>query len=215
MEGPLYDLGCPSGHKALVLLGNPKHEVLFQLAAYSLLDTNYRDTVLTSTSSLEAFWYFALQCIYASEGVEQLPVPRARNTRQLFEQRWADTFKTTPPVLEAEDYDFRSRVIHEGVIPTEGEAFAHADKVLVLIAPAMQRLRWDLQGAVGQASAAIIAEAKTRLGLGEPTAAIQDATILHDNESMNYRRLADYMSQLKKLDALFATLSRANHPRGA
>ena len=61
---------------------------------------------------------------------------------------------------------------------------------------------------MGTASAAIIAEARARLKLGEPTAAIQDATILHDNESMNYRRLVDYMEHLRKLDELFASLHK-------
>jgi hypothetical protein len=33
-----------------------------------------------------------------------------------------------------------------------------------------------------------------------------DAMILHDHESMNYRRLKDYMPHLRKLDELFASV---------
>jgi hypothetical protein len=210
LDGPLYELECPAGHKAVVQLNNPKHEILFQMAAYSLYDGNYRDAVVTFTSSLEEFWDFALQCFFAGQGVEPLPVPRAKWPRKRFERQWKRKLKSVPPVLPEEDCELRNRVVHEGLIPTKDEAFGHGDKVLLLIAPAMQKLRWDLLDAVGKASAAIIAEGKARLGLGEPTAAIQDAMILHDNESMSYRRLVDYMSHLQKLDALFASLSREN-----
>lgn len=207
-DGPLYELRCASGHEAVVLLGNPKHEILFQMAAYSLLDGNYHGAIASFASSLEEFWQFSLQVIAASQGVRQLPVERIRvNRRAHFQNRWAEVLKTKAPVLSQEDYELRNRAMHEAYIPSEKEAFDFGDKVLMSVAPAMQRLRWDLQGAVGEASAAIISEAKSRLALGEPTAAIQDATILHDNESMNYRRLADYMSHLRKVDELFRSLS--------
>ena len=80
-DGPLYTLTCAAGHDALVLLGNPKHEVLFQMAAYSLLDGVFRDAIATFGSSLEEFWEFALQCIYAYQNVTPLPVPRVEQAR--------------------------------------------------------------------------------------------------------------------------------------
>lgn len=207
-DGPVYELCCAAGHEALVLLGNPKHEILFQMAAYSLLDGNYHGAVGTFASSLEEFWQFSLQVIAASEGAKSLPVARIRTgRREFFQKRWVEVLKTEAPVLSLEVYEIRNRAMHDAYVPTEEEAFDFGDKVLVTVSPAMQRLRWDLQGAVGEASAAIILEARTRLGLGEPTAAIQDATILHDNESMNYRRLSDYMLHLRKLDKLFKSLS--------
>lgn len=207
-DGPFYELRCAAGHEALVLLGNPKHEILFQMGAYSLLDGVYRDVISTIGSSLEEFWEFSLQCIFASQTVQPLPVARVKTGRRArFEKHWREVLKTEPPVLKSEDYEIRNRVMHEAYIPTEEEASEFGNKVLVLIAPAMQTLRWNLQGAVGVASAAIISDAKARLNLGEPTAAFYDATILHDNESMNYRRLADYMSHLRKLDELFRSLS--------
>lgn len=207
-DGPLYELRCASGHEAVVLLGNPKHEILFQMAAYSLLDGNYHGAIASFASSLEEFWQFSLQVIAASQGVSPLPVERVRNRRrEYFQNRWLEVLKTEAPVLSQEDYEIRNRAMHEAYIPTEEEAFDFGDKVLVKVAPAMQRLRWELQGAVGEASAALISEAKSRLGLGEPTAAIQDATILHDNESLNYRRLAYHISHLRKLDKLFKSLS--------
>ena len=221
LNGPFYDLTCPAGHYVRVLLGNPKHEILFQMAAYSILDDNYRDAVATFGSSLEEFWEFAVQCIAASEGVEPLPVPRVKGggRKERFERAWREVFKPEapgtpqppePPVLTAEDYEIRNRVLHEGYVPTKKEAFDFGDKVLVRVAPAMQTLRWKMVEAVGTASAAIIAEARARLKLAEPTAAIQDATILHDNESMNYRRLVDYIEHLRKLDELFASLHKGS-----
>ncbi len=208
-EGPLYELHCPAGHSAVVLLTNPKHEILFQIAAYSLLDGDYRGAVGGFTSSLEYFWHFATQCVCASQGVKPLPVPRARNAKQPFEQKWAQTFESVPPpVLKEEDCGLRNRVLHEGFIPSEEEAFAHGDKVLDLIVPAMVLLRQQLQDAVAEASAAIIEDGKKRLDKSTPTIAIQDATILLDNESMRYRRLRNYIPHLQKMDELFALLSR-------
>jgi len=206
-DGPFYKLRCPFGHDAIVLLGNPKHEILFQMAAYSLLDEVVRDAVTTFGSSLEKFWEFTSQCIAASQGVEPLPIPRVRSGRKTrFEKAWREILKTEPPVMTTDEYEIRNRVLHEGYVPTLEEVADFGNKVLVLIAPAMQVLRWRLQGAVGAASTAIIAEAKSRLNLGDPTASFYDATILHDNESMNYRRLADYTSHLRRLDELFESL---------
>jgi hypothetical protein len=220
LDGPFYDLTCPAGHEARVLLGNPKHEVLFQMAAYSLLDENYRDAIATFGSSLEEFWEFALQCIYASQGVERLPVPRVKGggRKARFENAWRNVFKPEPPgtpqppeppALTIEEYEIRNEVLHEGRVPTQRQAFEFGNKVLVRVAPAMQTLRWRLDGAVGKASAAIIAEAKSRLNAGEPTAALQDALILHDHESMPQRRLIDYMPHLRKMDELFASIKAA------
>lgn len=208
-EGPLYSLRCSAGHEVLVQLGNPKHEILFQMAAYSLLDGNYRDAVSTFGSSLEEFWEFCFQAISASLGVRPLPVPRVRGAHKArFEKSWLDVMQTEPPVLASEEYEIRNRVMHEGYVPTEEEALDFGNKVLVLVSRAMQTLGWKLQGAVAEASAAIISEGKSRLNLGEPDAGMYDATILHDNESMNYRRLEDYMSHLRKLDELFESLKK-------
>jgi hypothetical protein len=207
LEGPLYKLRCSAGHEALVQLGNPKHEILFQMGAYALLDGIYRDAVSTFASSLEEFWEFSFQVIAASRGVQPLPVPRVRGGHKVrFENSWREVLKTEPPVLTSEEYEIRNRIMHEGYVPTEGEAFDFGNKILVRITPAMQTLRLRLQEAVGGASAAIISDAKSRLNLGEPTAGIYDGTILHDNESMNYLRLEDYMSHLRNLDELFASL---------
>jgi hypothetical protein len=208
-EGPLYELRCPKGDKAIVQLGNPKHEILFQMGAYSLLDGIYRDAISTFGSSLEEFWEFSLQVIAASCGVEPLPLPRVRGGRRArFETAWRDVLETEPAVLTAEEYEIRNRVMHEGYVPTEEEAFDFGNRILVRVSPAMQTLRWSLQQAFGVASAAIIAEARSRLNLGDPTAGMYDAMILHDNESMPYRRLADYMPHLRKLDKLFDSLPK-------
>ncbi len=182
------------------------------MAADSLLDGNYRDAVSTFGSSLEEFWEFSLQVIAASKGLEPLPVPRVRGGRKMrFEKAWREVLKTEPPVIPAQDYEIRNQVMHEGYVPTEDEALDFGNKILVLIAPAMQTLRWNLQQGVADASAAIIGRREVADGdLGEPTAGMYDAMILHDNESMNYRRLADYMPHLRGLDELFESLRRGS-----
>jgi hypothetical protein len=128
------------------------------------------------------------------------------------EQSWHETFKTAAPVLHTDDYELRNRVMHEAYLPTKDEASPTAIRCWYLSLQAMQKLRWDLQNAVGVVSAAIIAEAKARLKLGEPTAAIYDGAILDDNESRSYRRLADDMTRLQRLDALFASLHDEQQP---
>ena len=76
-DGPLYYLTCPSGHEERVLLGNPKHEILFQMGSYAILDDNYRAAIAMFGSSLEEFWEFAHQCI-SIQKVTPLPVPRVK-----------------------------------------------------------------------------------------------------------------------------------------
>ena len=152
LNGRFYDLTCPAKHYARVLLGNPKHEILFQMAAYSILDDNYRDDVATFGSSLEEFWEFAVQCIAASEGVEPLPVPRVKGggRKERFKRAWREVFKPEPPeptratCVDRGGLRVRNRVLHEGYVPTKDEAFDFADKVLVRVAPAMQTLRWKM-----------------------------------------------------------------------
>lgn len=211
LEGPVYELQCPVGHSSLILLTNPKHEILFQMAAYALLDGDYRDAILTFATSLEVFWYFALQCIFAGKGAIQSPSPKSRNLKRLFQEHWRQTFGTEPPALEQPDQRLRNAVAHDGLIPSRDEAFAFGNKVLDLIVPAMMKLRWELpDNSVGLASTAILEDGKKPLGNRALTGALQDATILHDNESLRCRRLEDYMSHLRKVDALFVSLENPN-----
>jgi hypothetical protein len=99
--------------------------------------------------------------------------------------------------------------MHEAHIPGKEEAFAFGNLILARVSPAMQALRWILDGAVGTASQAIIAEARARLHLDEPTAALGDATILLDNETMPQRTLIDYMPHLRNMNELFASIKAA------
>jgi hypothetical protein len=217
--GPVYYLTCPAGHEERVLLGNPKHEIMFQMASYSLLDENYWGAVSAFGTSIEEFWEFTLQCFAASKGIEPLPAPRVkRGRKKRFEEAWREVFKEEPlgtrqppklPVLSDEEYEIRNQVMHEAYIPSKGEAFAFGNLILARVSPAMQALRWTLDGAVGTASQAIIAEARARFHLDEPTAALGDATILLDNESMPQRTLVDYMPHLQDMDELFASIKAA------
>jgi hypothetical protein len=222
LDGPIYYLTCPSGHEERVLLGNPKHEVLFQMGSYALLDENYWAAIAMFGSSIEEFWEFALQCIYAYQNVTPLPVPRVNRlgNRGRFLRTWRKVFTQQPPgtrqypgppVLTDEELEIRHKVMHRGHIPTKEEAFDLGNLVLTRVSPAMEALRWKVNGAVGTASAAIIAAAKARLNLGEPTAAIQDAMIMHDAETQPQRRLVDYMPHLRKLDALFEELQTTSN----
>jgi hypothetical protein len=64
---------------------------------------SYRDVVSTVGSSLEEFWEFSLQSIFARVNVQPLPVPRARTGRKArFENFWLEVLKTEPPVLTPE-----------------------------------------------------------------------------------------------------------------
>jgi hypothetical protein len=219
-DGPLYYLTCPSGHEERVLLGTPKHEILFQMGSYALLDENYWAAIAMFGSSLEEFWEFAHQCIYAYQKVTPLPLPRVNEpgNKARFENAWREVFKPQPPgtrqypeppVLTKDQYEIRNQVMHRGHIPTKEEAVDLGNAVLTRVAPATDALRWTLDGAVGEASHAIIADAKVRLHLDEPTASLGEATILHGNESMPHLGLADYMPHLRDMDEMFASIKAA------
>jgi hypothetical protein len=55
----LYDVECARGHRACMVLQNPRYELLMDSAALALRDDYYREAVVSFAASLEAFWGFA------------------------------------------------------------------------------------------------------------------------------------------------------------
>ena len=215
-DGPCYEMRCPAGHTSLMVLGNPKYEILFQIGANAIVDGYYREAVVSFTSSLERFQEFAVQCLLSNSEVPEEKVEEARkrvakqSERQLgaFIFLWLNRFLTLPPLLSDGDYSFRNKVVHDGMIPTRASTLDYGNKILRIIQSSMRLLKGMLSEAVLTVSYRNNKAAIEQSRLGNPSISMADGTILKHVESAdNTIRLEEYLPMLVDVQTLLASVA--------
>jgi hypothetical protein len=150
-DDQIYELTCKGkpSHTTVMILANHKYDVLFQWAAHAINDGYYRDAVVTFTSSLERFYEHAIQCMTTEP--ERVSIPFADSWKRVARQSerqlgafiflWLKEFGTAAPLLTDDQYGFRNKVVHDGKIPTRGEATEYGNTVLHIIRAAKKQLK--------------------------------------------------------------------------
>ena len=134
--------------------------MLFEIALNAIADGYHREAVASGSAALERLYEFAFRVIQKKlkttdeEACNAWRLVRKSSERQLgmFIAAFLAAFREAPEVM-AQDarrgisasttVAFRNRVIHEGLIPTRGEAIDYANEVNRLCAQILRRLKFE------------------------------------------------------------------------
>ncbi|MDE4099747.1 hypothetical protein [Phaeobacter gallaeciensis] len=144
-----FDMICPKGHKILTVIQQPKYEVLFEVGMNALVDGYSREAVTAFASSLEVYYEFCIRQLLRLQGVNGEVVDLSwklmakQSERQLgaFLLLWLNSFGSVPSILGDKTRGFRNKVVHQGYIPTAGEAIKFGDAVVECIRSNLRDIR--------------------------------------------------------------------------
>lgn len=158
-DSGIYTVTCRNGHVSSTMSQQHKHETLFELATFAILDGYYREAVTSFASGLERFYEYTIEVVLNEQGCDQELIDKMwkeiamQSERQLgaFAVLYTSFFKTKPRTLNQDAAKFRNDVVHRGVIPTRAEAVKFGQEVLEVIRSALQDLRCGCPDAEMQA----------------------------------------------------------------
>lgn len=148
-ESGVYSYKCPNGHSTTAYLREERFEMLYQSAAYAVLDGYYREAVASFTGAFEAFCEFYLRVIGRKKEVapdrceESLNRLVAQSERVLgaYTMTYTLEHRIPPPALPQKQVAFRNKVIHRGKFPTREEAIAYGQDIADVIYPVLSYLK--------------------------------------------------------------------------
>lgn len=185
-DGGVLELTCACGHPTSVILANPKYQLLYLSGASALLDGYPREAVASFAASVERFYEFAAKCLLIAGGVQVTLIDEAWKTiskqseRQLgaFRILHLLTFKECAAHLEKRT-EFRNRVVHNGMFPSQEEAIEYGEACLRHIDEIWKKLKTHSDAAVGQME--VIEQQERSKGLPKDRARSSYATeaVLH------------------------------------
>ena len=148
-DSGIYTVTCRNGHVSSTMSQKHKHETLFELATFAILDGYYREAVTSFASSLERFYEYMIEVVLNEQGCDQELIDKMwreiakQSERQLgaFVVLYASLFKIKPCTLSQDGVKFRNDVVHKGVVPTRAKAVEFGQEVLEVIRAALRDLR--------------------------------------------------------------------------
>lgn len=148
-DSGVYSYRCPNGHSTTAYLREERFEILYQSAAYAVLDGYYREAVASFTGAFEAFCEFYLRVLGRKKEVapdlceESLKRLVAQSERVLgaYTMTYTLEHRIPPPALPQNQVTFRNKVIHRGKFPTREEAIAYGQDIADVIYPVLSYLR--------------------------------------------------------------------------
>lgn len=138
-----------NGHTFVATTLQMRHEQLFEIGLWAILDDYYREAVSSFAASLERFYEFATKVFSAHARVESDRFDAAwkiisrQSERQLGAYVYAYLLseRRAPVTLAESSVAVRNDVIHRGRIPSKEQAIAFGDAVLKVIHPALKVLQ--------------------------------------------------------------------------
>ncbi len=148
-DSGIYTVTCRNGHVSSTMSQQHKHETLFELATFAILDGYYREAVTSFASSLERFYEYMIEVVLNEQGCDQELIGKMwkeiakQSERQLgaFVVLYTSLFKIKPRTLNQDRVKFRNDVVHKGVVPTRAKAVEFGQEVLEVIRAALRDLR--------------------------------------------------------------------------
>ena len=158
-DSGIYTVTCRDGHFSSTINQQHKHETLFELATFAILDGYYREAVTSFASSLERFYVHMIEVVLNEQGCDQELTDKMwkeiakQSERQLgaFVVLYTSLFKIEPRTLNQDSVKFRNDVVHKGVVPTRANAVEFGQEVLEVIRAALRDLRSNYPNAEMQA----------------------------------------------------------------
>lgn len=135
----LHQVKCDKGHESFLVITQQKHEVLFEVGNYAIVDGYYREAISSFSASLERYYEFFIKVL--SVGLSSGEFQKAwkqvasQSERQLggYIFTYLNVFHTSPEILPQSLVKLRNSVIHKGHIPTRDEAFKFGEAVAKII----------------------------------------------------------------------------------
>jgi hypothetical protein len=181
-----YEVACPKGHQAVVLLQQQKFELLFDIGAYAIADGYYREAVSSFAASLERFYEFFIRALMLQKGIAPAVIDgtwktvAAQSERQLgaFTFLYALEFGRPPQLLSRGRVDFRNDVVHKGRIPTRPEALDYGQAVLDVVRPILKAAQGRFSEGVKKTVFRQLSESRTAADQGQLAATLSISTII-------------------------------------
>ncbi|CAM4001781.1 hypothetical protein [Deinococcus frigens] len=130
-----FKVTCPSGHQYIYLIQNQQFEILFEFSLYAFSDGYWREAVMSAATALESFMGYYCRLFMVDSGVDFDELELAWRNIKLSERRtglflglYLIEHKQSAPSLKPKitsrinAIELRNSAVHEGRIPSEGEA---------------------------------------------------------------------------------------------
>ena len=185
-DSNVYEVRCPKGHQAYVVLQQQKFELLLDIGACALLDGYHREAVSSFSSSLERFREFFIRASFLQNGntfddIEAMWKQLAKQSeRQLgaYTAIYMRECGEVPPSLSSKNVELRNDVVHRGGIPDRSEAVAYGEAVRGVVRPALAVAKAKFSNGVQQLTSQHVIAANLSLGLDAKVATSCMSTIL-------------------------------------
>lgn len=208
-ENSRYETVCPKGHHVVTTLRNLKFEILYEIGANAILDGYYREAVSSFQAGLERTYEFYVTVACMHRQVPDGMLAKAWNevSKQSERQLGAFLFLHTaeflapPDMLANKMVQFRNSVIHQGRIPTKGEAVQFGQAVLDVIRPVIMRAQERYADAIEQLTWKKLDYQSVGMSLG---------SIVRKHGQLDFTRtsLDEYLAKLANDRAVIANLER-------
>ncbi len=149
-EQGVYRDKCAQGHDLVIVVFNPKHELLFDLGALALLDGYHREAVVNFAAALERFYEFHIRVLMVTKlGADPARVAAAWKDVSKQSERQLGAFVFTALTAYGEPVDvkpvmkhqeFRNKVVHNGAFATYEEALEYGDAVRAFVCERLKAL---------------------------------------------------------------------------
>lgn len=139
---------CEHGHKVVYVMQAFKFDLLAEVAVNAIFDGYYREAVSSFNSCFERFQEFYIKAIIRSRGHEDaLFMKLWKEVKNQSERQYGAYLflcgleeGQPPPTLPNEFVSFRNKVIHQGIIPTHGEAIKFGQTIADVINPVLTQV---------------------------------------------------------------------------
>ena len=147
-----YTATCAEGHRFVCHLGNPKFEILYEMALLAYSDGYTREAVATLAAASEEFYRFFVTLILAKRGFSEeskqdelkafwKQVNRSEAQLGAFAAIHILEKGSVPSFPDRQAVEFRNRVIHQGQIANASEVAVYGQKILSFILPLYDEYR--------------------------------------------------------------------------
>lgn len=132
-----YEFTCSKGHKNLVYTDHVRYAILFEMGAYALVDGYKLEAIASMTSAMERFHEWCVSVLLRKNKVEYTEFEEtwklvgSQSERQLgaFYFLYLLEFKEKPNAFDNSKSKFRNKIIHNGYLPTDKEAYEYCEYV--------------------------------------------------------------------------------------
>lgn len=139
---------CPKGHNNAVATQTLRHEMLFDIALNAIVDRYHREAVTSFAASVERYYEFAIRVLAKHRRITSdvfaaswKLVPHSERQFGAYVFLYTVSFDEVPLSLSQSMIKLRNDVIHNGVLPSLGEALAFGEASYDLIQKGIQKLR--------------------------------------------------------------------------